>query len=86
LKDNENQIKARVTAKTLNLINTNSPAEAGWFSQDFNVCLNGTCYAAIKENAVEKMKEGKKSTCSYCDNPLIPEKIGLIQIQFRKLE
>ncbi|MHA1672654.1 MAG: isoleucine--tRNA ligase [Promethearchaeota archaeon] len=75
---------AKVTADPLNLVNTVSDTPAEGISHDFHVCLNGKCFAVIRDKMVNSILEGKDGKCNYCNNPISKENMGLIQIHFVK--
>jgi isoleucyl-tRNA synthetase len=85
LKAHQKSIQTRVSAPQLDLLEKFSAADGEWISHSFYLCLNGTCFAAIKENAADKIKAGNPGKCGYCEKEVTDKTLGLISVRFKKL-
>jgi isoleucyl-tRNA synthetase len=86
LENNREMITNKVTATNLEIALGKLKQKDGFIYHEFHLCLNGTCFASVREKAAQKIKEGKAEpeTCAYCDSTITKEKLGLIQLQFKR--
>ena len=86
LENNREMISNKVTSTELDIQLGSVKPKDGYIYHDFHLCLNGTCFASVREKTAQKIKEGKPEpeTCAYCDSTITKQKLGLIQIQFKK--
>ncbi|MCP4764038.1 MAG: isoleucine--tRNA ligase [archaeon] len=84
LETHKDALISKVTAEPLNIDSKVIKKESDSTYHDFHLCLNGTCYASIREKAAQKVLDGKESSCNYCNKKVDPKTLGIIQIQFKK--
>ncbi len=85
LKHHEQEISSKVSAEPLIIKNKHEFEEEGWIYHRFYFCSNDGCYASIREKQAKKIKDNQDYTCDYCENKVIPSKLGEIHIKFKKL-
>lgn len=78
------QITSKVTASPLKIVKGLIDKDPNAFYHEFFLCLNGTCFASVRENAAQNIMSGKEHECGYCDAKITPNTLGKIQIQFKK--
>ncbi|MHA1339244.1 MAG: isoleucine--tRNA ligase [Promethearchaeota archaeon] len=83
----KDSIIAKVTADPLYIVS--EPISSNNIGKDeifheFYLCLNTNCYASIREKQAKNILAGKKYSCNYCEKPVTKEKLGKIQIKFKR--
>lgn len=81
----KDMIIARVTAEPLLITKGKLTEDKDQVFHEFNLCLNDSCYASVRDKHVKKVRNNKKYTCSYCDNQVLPESLGSIYIRFHRV-
>ncbi|MCF2140934.1 MAG: isoleucine--tRNA ligase [Candidatus Lokiarchaeota archaeon] len=84
IKDNAEAIKIKVTANPMDFSPVSNPNLDNWTRHGFNVCLNENCYSVVRDKNVQAIHKGESYKCSYCGKLVTLEKLGEIQIEFKK--
>ncbi|MHA1728829.1 MAG: isoleucine--tRNA ligase [Promethearchaeota archaeon] len=83
LNNHRDSIISKVTAGNFEILDEELEEMADTVNHNFYLCLNGSCFASVREKQAKKVQNGEPHFCSYCGKKITPDSLGKIQIYFK---